>query len=278
MKFQVVSIIISRLLLVDSVIAFPMTAQRQIRHKSRQLSRSVNRESYLPQITSLSGDIIPDHNSGNIYSSNWAGAVLIGTSFTSVTAHFIFPTPKIPPEGSTSQQYCACAWIGIDGHTCHTAILQTGVSFCISGTSISYQAWYEWFPEPGGFFDNITIASGDKIRVTDNASSQTSGTATVENLTNGDIVTRVFNGAMSGTLCEYNAEWIVEDFSESGNQVPFADFGAITFSNAIATGGGLVLGPSTATLMDLIQDNTVLTSTSLTSTSVTLDSITVRYI
>lgn len=50
------------------------------------------------------------------YSSNWAGAVLIGTGFTSVTGTFTVPTPTTAGSGS--------AWVGIDGDTCGTAILQ----------------------------------------------------------------------------------------------------------------------------------------------------------
>ncbi|KAF4500527.1 glycosyl hydrolase family 43 [Fusarium agapanthi] len=42
----------------------------------------------------------------------------------------------------------ASAWVGIDGDTCQTAILQTGISFYADG---SFDAWYEWIP------DNYTV-------------------------------------------------------------------------------------------------------------------------
>jgi hypothetical protein len=42
-------------------------------------------------------------------------------------------------------------------------------------------------------------------------------------------VTHTFSGETAGSLCEYNAEWIVEDFEEGSSLVEFADFGTVTF-------------------------------------------------
>ena len=42
-------------------------------------------------------------------------------------------------------------------------------------------------------------------------------------------VTHTFSGESDGSLCEYNAEWIVEDFEEGDSLVEFADFGTVTF-------------------------------------------------
>lgn len=78
------------------------------------------------------------------YSSNWAGAVLVGSGYKSVTGSIVVPTPKMPSGGSSSTQYSASAWVGIDGDTCQTAILQTGVDFNVQGSSVSFDAWYEW--------------------------------------------------------------------------------------------------------------------------------------
>jgi hypothetical protein len=50
-------------------------------------------------------------------------------TFTAVTGKFTVPTPK-KPSGS-SGTHAASAWVGIDGDTCETAILQTGVDFTI---------------------------------------------------------------------------------------------------------------------------------------------------
>lgn len=78
------------------------------------------------------------------YSSNWAGAVLVGSGYQSVTGTFVVPTPKEPSGGSSSTTYSASAWVGLDGDTCTSAILQTGIDFNVEGSSVSYDAWYEW--------------------------------------------------------------------------------------------------------------------------------------
>ena len=89
---------------------------------------------------------------------------------------------------------------------------------------------------------------------------------------------------------EENAEWIVEDFEENGQYsvfahlipvrrcssrslgglVPFANFGTVTFTDATATSSsGTTTGPSGATIIDIEQNNQVLTSCSASSSSVT---------
>jgi hypothetical protein len=107
------------------------------------------------------------------YSDNWAGAILVGTGYTSVTGTFTVPEPSTAGSGS--------AWVGIDGDTCQTAILQTGVDWTKSGDSYSYAAWYEWYPASSIDFSGMSISAGDEIKVTVTATSDTSGTATVEN-------------------------------------------------------------------------------------------------
>jgi hypothetical protein len=144
------------------------------------------------------------------------------------------------------------------------------VDFCIKGSTVSYDAWYEWYPDYAYDFSGISIAAGNVIKVTVDATSTTAGTATVENVSTGKSVTHTFSGGVDGTLCEYNAEWIVEDFESNGSLVPFANFGTVTFSGAEATDGSSTVGPSGATLIDIEQSNKVLTSSSVTSNSVTV--------
>jgi len=194
------------------------------------------------------------------YSSNWAGAVLIGTGYTSVTGTFTVPTPTTAGSGS--------AWVGIDGDTCGTAILQTGIDWTKSGSSITYDAWYEWYPDYAYDFSGITIAAGNTIKVTVTATSDTAGTATIQNVSTGKTVTHSFsNEASEGSLCEYNAEWIVEDFEEGSSLVDFADFGTVTFTSASATKSGSSVGVTGATIIDLKQSNSVLTDCSLVGSS-----------
>ena len=57
-------------------------------------------------------------------------------TFKSVTGTFVVPTPREPSGGSGT--HSASAWVGIDGDTCGTAILQTGIDFTVSGTRTSF--------------------------------------------------------------------------------------------------------------------------------------------
>jgi len=198
------------------------------------------------------------------YSENWAGAVYAegdGT-YTAVTGTFTVPTPS--GDGAAS------AWVGIDGDTCDTAILQTGVDFTSDGGEVSYDAWYEWYPDYAYDFDGIDIASGDVIKLTVTATSTTSGTAVIENTSNGQTVTQDITS--TSALCEENAEWIVEDFEENGSLVEFADFGTVTFTDAYATTADGTQTPADATAIDIEQNGQVLTSVTVG------DDVTIKYV
>ncbi|KZT63531.1 putative aspergillopepsin, partial [Daedalea quercina L-15889] len=203
------------------------------------------------------------------YSENWAGAVYDSYpsgSFTAVTGTFTVPTPSAPSGGRGS--YSASAWVGIDGDTCDTAILQTGLDFTIDGSDVSYDAWYEWYPDYAYDFSGISFSAGDTVKLTVTATSTTSGTAVIENVSTGKTVTQDITS--SSALCEENAEWIVEDYEEGDSLVAFADFGTVTFTSAEATTTSGTVGPSGATLIDIEQNNEVLTSASTSSDSVTI--------
>ncbi|KAB2569772.1 Aspergillopepsin-2 protein [Lasiodiplodia theobromae] len=202
------------------------------------------------------------------YSSNWAGAVYeeppSGT-FTAVSATITVPVPSATAAGT----YSASAWVGIDGDTCGNAILQTGVDFTAtksgSRTTYSYDAWYEWYPDYAYDF-SLSISAGDVIAMSVTSSSSTRGVAVIENLTTGKSVSKTITSSYA--LCGENAEWIVEDFESGGSLVAFADFGDVLFTGAVAktnTEGNV--GTSGAVLIDIKQNNKVLTSASIPSSS-----------
>jgi hypothetical protein len=265
--------LLSIMLLAIAAEAAPLTEERQAQHESRRLARLKNRESHPPYKIGTNEILRLDKTSKNEYSSNWAGAVLIGADYTAVTADFIVPIPQVPNYGDGNKQYCASAWVGIDGDTCGTAILQTGIDFCVQGGSTSYSAWYEWYPDYAYDFSDISISAGDLVRMTVDATSKTSGAATVDNISTGRSVTHTFNSGIQGDLCEYNAEWIVEDFEINNSLVPLANFGTVTFLNSLAIERKSVVGPSDATLIDIRQNNRI-----LTSSSVDRNSVTVKYV
>lgn len=194
-------------------------------------------------------------------STNWAGAVLVSSGFTEVSGTFTVPSPQIPSGGDQSTKYCATAWVGIDGDTCSTSILQTGVDFCIQGGDISYDAWYEWIPANSIDFSGISFSSGDSVSLSVVANSETTGTATITNNSNGQSVTHTFTSSeTTSTLCETNAEWIVEDFtliSSDGQQslAPFANFGTVTFTDSYAVQNGKKVDASGANTLTLVDGN-----------------------
>lgn len=65
-----------------------------------------------------------------------------------------------------------------------------------------------------------------------------------------------------------NAEWIVEDFEEGNSLVPFADFGTVTFSDAVAKTSSESVTLSGADPIILVSSsNKALTSVTIPSTS-----------
>ena len=148
MKFS--AAVVGALAFATTAVAAPGTAMRRARAAERMASRGNTKHSNIALAANSFTEPLHSEGSDNTthpqYSSNWAGAVLIGSGYTSVTGIITVPTPKVPSGGSTRTQYAASAWVGLDGDTCQTAILQTGVDFFIQGSTVSFDAWYEWYP------------------------------------------------------------------------------------------------------------------------------------
>ncbi|KAH8167479.1 peptidase G1 [Xylaria polymorpha] len=251
-------------LFATSALAAPGTAARWANHAARRAARRSGFR--LP--AEEDGVVAIANGTKNVeYSSNWAGAVLSSTGFTSVVGTIIVPTPK-----STGKSASASAWVGIDGDTCGTAILQTGLDFSITSSgSVSYDAWYEWYPDYAYDFSGFPVSAGDEVKITVTASSKKAGVATLQNLTTGKTVTHSFSN-QGNQLCEYDAEWIVEDYESGGALVTFANFDSVTFTGASAVKSGSTVGVTGATIIDIKQGSSVLTDCSTSgSSSVTCD-------
>lgn len=211
----------------------------------------------------------PTNNTASTLSSpTWAGAVLeTDGGVSSVTGTFTVPTPQLPDGGDSSQNYCTAIWVGIDGSSCQSAILQTGVTVCIQNGAQTYGAWYEWYPDGWTNWDSGTLSvnAGDQVRATVSATSTTSGTATVENLSNGQTGTYTWSGNTPGTLCQKEAEWIVEDFQTGGSSAPFSNFGSVTFTDNTAVINGANNGPDNADVWDMQSNGQNLATSSISN-------------
>ncbi|KAF4628582.1 hypothetical protein G7Y89_g9574 [Cudoniella acicularis] len=208
-------------------------------------------------------------SSGIQLSENWSGAAITsppsGQTFNGVSGTVTAPTPSIPSGvTATDGEYAASIWVGIDGDTYSTAILQTGFDLSVSSSgAVTYQAWYEWYPDYAYDFD-LDISAGDVISMYVNATTTTSGSATVENLTTGKSATKEITS--TSALGGENAEWIVEDFEQNNALVAFANFRNVTFSNCVAATSSSSEGVSSATIMD-IENTSDQVLTSVTSIS-----------
>ncbi|KAE9406510.1 hypothetical protein BT96DRAFT_915220 [Gymnopus androsaceus JB14] len=209
-------------------------------------------------------------------SSNWAGAILVAdtATYTSVTGTFTVPNVKTDNDNVME---CAAAWVGIDGDTCGGAILQTGIDFCVASdeTTQSFDAWYEFFPDFAVDFTGFPLSVGDSITATATVLTPTSGTLTLIN--NSQKVTVSVNvTSTSASLCQENAEWIVEDYT-SNPELP--NWGTVTFTDASATtlsGTQVTPGGGDATIIDIelfspdFAENEVMTISSVDGSTVAI--------
>ncbi|KAH8693552.1 putative aspergillopepsin-2 precursor [Talaromyces proteolyticus] len=272
MKFTSVAV---PLLFSGAALAVPLSEENLARREANRQARSPRHGQHSHKNLRVDSVQTEDGNfTAESYSSNWAGAVLIGSGYTSVSGTFVVPSVSVPSGGDSSKQYCAAAWVGIDGDTCGSAILQTGVNICIQNGAITNTAWYEWFPAAQEYWDSgISINTGDTVTAVVTADSTSGGSATVTNESNGQSVSYTFTG-QSATLCETNAEWIMEDLSAGGGLVPFANFGSsFAITGASATSNGASVDTTGATIMDISQNNAVLTSTTASGSTVDISYI-----
>ncbi|KUI54422.1 Aspergillopepsin-2 [Cytospora mali] len=246
------------LLFAEAAMAARLTQHRRANHAKRALARKSH-----PKIASTGAAGISNQTDVE-YSENWAGAIVISSDISEVTGVFTVPTPSAPSDRDSDGD----VWVGIDGDTCDTAILQTGVDLCSDGGEASFDAWYEWYPDYAYDFD-LDVTAGDVIKMTVTATSDTAGKAVLENETTGKTVTKSFSGNVEGDLCRKNAEWIVEDFEEGDSLVSFADFGTVKITSATGKAGDSTINPSSATIIDIEQDDKVLTSCSASDDEVT---------
>ncbi|EJF61933.1 acid proteinase [Dichomitus squalens] len=260
--------LLCQILLATAAFAIPTSKERLAQRVARR-SSGLTHQGRPNQVVARPAAEAGSNSTHAEFSSNWSGAVLVAGSntFKSVTGTFTVPTPK-EPSGS-SGTHSASAWVGIDGDTCGSAILQTGVDFTVSGSSTSFDAWFEWFPDFATDFTGFSVRSGDSITATVTATSLTGGTATLVNHRSGQTVSHTFSGQPA--LCQENAEWIVEDFEEGSSLVPLANWGTVTFTGASAGLSSGSEGPSGATIINMEQNSRVLTSVSASGSTVTVE-------
>ncbi|KAJ3812654.1 acid protease [Lentinula lateritia] len=260
------TILVSTSLCILSSLALSLPPRNLSDNISRTLLRRSNPSSHhdVPHLESSNAT-----NTTIQFSGNWSGAVLVsppaGEIFTNAVG--TFTVPSLPSGGNGA----AAAWVGIDGDTFATAILQAGVFFSISEDTVEYGAWYEWWPNFATDIDadDFPISAGDVITVNIEATSRSEGTVNLINESSGvGFAINLTSPTKLSFLGGQNAEWIVEDYTQNGGLVPLVNWGTVTFLNASAsTSANKKLGVEDAPVFEIEQFNDIFTSVIVNSDS-----------
>nr|GAT46915.1 acid proteinase A [Mycena chlorophos] len=191
-----------------------------------------------------------------VESSNWCGAAVTGTTFSSVVGSWTVPTLSRRSGQSSSSDPALAQWVGIDGFN-NDALIQGGTLSELEGNSQENFAWTEMLPASLREV-SLTVDTGDHITTNVTATSATSGTVTIQNTSRGTSIVGTVSGGTR--LSQNSAEWILEDFESGNSLVAFAGFPTQTFTGS-AIRSGTSVSPSTATLIDIVQSSTLCSAT-----------------
>lgn len=149
-----------------------------------------------------------------------------------------------PVAGQSNSTQIVGFWVGIDGWQ-GTQILQAGIAASITGNSVEYWAWTEWYTEefmdPSVIVQNFPIKQGDLVSFLVCAQTLEYGQVTILNSTTNQMTSVGIQGRPGMHLDGTSAEWVVEGITED-----LPNYFAWTFSDSIAgslTGGLLELQP-----------------------------------
>ena len=174
-------------------------------------------------------------------------------SVTDVSGSWAVPTVTGPSTGSTY----SCIWVGIDGSSDST-VEQIGTEQdVVNGTPV-YSAWWEMYStgkrQLAQPISSMTIEPGDSITasvkyISSGAHKGKFDLSIVDNSRANDSFSIYASSSkyQSPRAQRSSAEWIVEapTSAVSGNILPLANFGQVTFTNASAVING-VTGPINA--------------------------------
>lgn len=177
---------------------------------------------------------LPSPGRGQGLSQNWAGYVVNGGRYHSVSATWVQPAAHC-----TSKNTGASFWVGLDGGSGifsgrrSKTLEQVGsAAYCAGGTP-QYFAWWEMFPSPMHVFQH-TVRPGDHLR----ASVKASGTAFT--LTFYDI-TRGWHRSVHRTqrAARKDAAEVIAEAPTNGSTHrirPLTNFGTVSFFHATFNG------------------------------------------
>jgi hypothetical protein len=191
-------------------------------------------------------------------STNWAGYVATGGTFTGVTG-----TWTVPTVNSGTSVSADASWVGIGGINSND-LIQAGTQAVETGNNIVYEAWVETLPNPSQPL-SLTVKPGDSVTVS--ITQESTGIWLVKFTDNTTGINNSETIDYSSSLS--SAEWI-EERPEINNFLPTLDnFNSIDFTGATAieNGSSIPLGQLTLQKLDMYStNNTLLASTGVLGT------------
>ncbi|HZW92377.1 MAG TPA: G1 family glutamic endopeptidase [Candidatus Eremiobacteraceae bacterium] len=205
-----------------ALVIVPALAQVPISPASPQTASVISPRQHAPRrVAGLRPDRVIDNVTVSD-STNWSGYAVTGSSFTHAAGSWIVPTVNCSKTPNTYSSF----WVGIDGWTSST-VEQTGTDSDCNGSSPSYYAWYEFYPNPSFLISSVPMSPGNKVSaaVTYNG---TEFTITITNETTGKSFSK--SSRVRGAK-RSSAEWIAEApcCTNAGGILPLADFGIVDF-------------------------------------------------
>jgi hypothetical protein len=165
---------------------------------------------------------------------NWAGAVVETSSLglnppepaNNVFAEWV--VPKISTSPSESGTQIVGFWVGLGGWGT-SQVLQAGTAATMSGNSVTYWAWTEWFPA-GYQIANLSLEAGDTVSVLVCAPESDHGYVSMMNhRTNVAISVGVSDPNGTSPYDGSSVEWVIEAI-----ETEMPNFGSVTFSQLSA--------------------------------------------
>ncbi len=165
-----------------------------------------------------------------VTSGNWAGYDVTGSGFTSVSA--TWTQPSVQPNYSVDT--ASSFWVGLDGDGSST-VEQCGTEADSTGGVVSYDAWYEMYPDYEVPIDGMTISPGDVMTGTVTTDGAGDFTLTISDDTTGHSYE---TDQYSDSAPDYSAEVIAEAPTNgaTGNLFPLSDFGTVDFADCSING------------------------------------------
>lgn len=176
--------------------------------------------------------------------ATWAGYA-VGyqnpTSVTTVSATMVVPSLT---SCGAAEHSAASFWAGLDG-THGPALEQAGISVACESGRAQYWAWWEAVGVANGTFAGVVLAPGDAVTATVSLLGGTDYQLSVDDVTTGTSGSTTVSSP--GGLDD-SAECIAEDPFGSGQPVPYAAYGTVTFTSC--TVDGQPVGGPTVTQID----------------------------